>query len=227
MKKTLINLLIASTIVSCNVQYMPNYDNSSYSKTNKKLFHRYKSISTASSESEFNVKKRKVEFEYGILNQDSTIDLTISITTGFNEGEMKGVLSIMLEGNNTIKLNSIDLETKEYVETYNYSSSLPINKTKIINDPGGIDIVIQPDGTHKHVHRPASSKVVNVTEAQVENVQKSQSQIFNRAEFILSKTDLKMLSLYKIQTFEIKLKHETLKIHPNYFQQNQILYRLN
>lgn len=219
--KTLLFLGIALLFTAC---YPLNntYRNGAMSQSDDSLFHRYSGKSTVNASSSFGVHSRQIEFEYTILEADSLINLAIMLTSGYNEGELTEPLLVELNNEQQIQLPINSMVSREYVDSYNYNTTRPVAQTKVINDPGGTDVVIQADGTHKHVHRPASTKMVNVTENQVVSNTSSKSQIFNQGTVQLTKQELEAIKTHGIKNFVLQLKQAHLKVMPSSTQKQAL-----
>mgnify|MGYP003616381262 FL=1 len=215
----LLNLGIIVLLSSCNFNAYNTIEKRNVMPENS-LIQSYKGESTASSGSEFGVINRKIEFEYKKNKTDTTIEIVIRVTSGYNEGEILKQIEILTENNGLKMLIPDQILSREYVEEYRYSTTNPITRQKFINDPGGIDVVVQPDGTYKHVHRAASTKIVNETENQTNNHSGTKSQIFNELKIILNQEEKNIFK--EMQSCSLFFQNSQIIIEPNKFQLSKL-----
>lgn len=97
-------------------------------------------------------------FEYEI-NETDTVSLLIYFITEINYGTLINLQ--MLTQNYEYEFSMDQYEVKETIVERTNSYQYTEYQTQTINEPGGIDIVVQPDGTHKQVIRNATTKTVN------------------------------------------------------------------
>ncbi len=222
-KLKLLLLIIIVFQLSCNLTNSYTiFDLAPDPNFNQGLFHKYSGESSVNSNSNFGVVNRKIEFEYRIIEVDSIVDVNIMLTTGFNEGELLEGIELFFENGVILSLKTSKVISREYSENYSYSTSTPVTKHKTITDPGGVDIVVQEDGTHKHVHRPGSTKTVNVTENETNNHSESKSQIFNQIKFKFQKADLEILRSIPFYQYKLNFQNGHIFIIPNRSQRIQL-----
>ena len=211
--KTYLTLLFAAMLLaSCTVTKVYEGGHSEYSP---KLFHVYNSHSTTSPKSQFGPINRRVEIEYNILERDSLVEVMMMLTSGFNEGEILDHLVIHLQNEESIKVNFETKESREYVETYSYNYTQPVNRTQTVTDFGGTDVVTKADGTVEHVQRPMTTKTVNTTEQVAHNSQGGKSQLFNSAKMQLKKEDIASIKMNGVDSFEVPFQNSTLILTPS------------
>jgi len=179
-------IIVILTITSCNYSTYSMVE-STNEILESSLIHKYAGESSANEKSDFALKNRKIEFEYIKNKIDSSTQVIVRITSGYNEGELLNKMQIISKGNQKEKISTDSIISRDYIEEYSYTISTPITKQKTINDPGGVDVVVQADGTHKHVHRAPSTKIVNVTENQTNKHSGAKSQIFNEMKIYFEK----------------------------------------
>jgi hypothetical protein len=213
---TLLNTIILS---SCNYSGYKQVRNQNSARSYS-LIQKYKNKSNANGSSLFGVENRKLEFEYFSDSKDSTSQLIIRVTSGYNEGEILSKIHLLSNSNELITIIPEDVLKREYVEEYNYSVSTPTTKLKTVHDPGGVDVVIQPDGTHEHVHRAASTKTVNVSESKIENQTGANSQIYNEMKFILKNKDRQAFK--DMKKCKLFFQHAEIILVPNKTQLGEL-----
>ena len=182
----------------------------------------YNSQSTMSPKSQFGPINRRVEIEYNILEKDSIIEVLVMTATGFNEGELADHLLIRLQNGESLNVPYTEQNHREYVESYSYNYTQPVYNTQTVTDPGGTDIVTQADGTVKHVHRAASTKVVNSTEQVTRTNQGGKSKLFNNAKAKLNKEDIQKIKSHQIESMKLVLQNANLILKPTRSQSIEI-----
>ena len=214
--RNLITLFICSLLlISCKVTKV--YE-SPFVEFSPKLFHRYNAVSTAHPNSQFRPINRGIEFNYNMLERDSIVEVLMMLTSGFNEGEILDHLIIHLQNEESIKVDFETTESREYVETYSYNYTQPVNNSQTVTEFGGIDVVTKADGTVEHVHRPATTKTVNTTEQVAHNSQGGKSQLFNSAKMQLEKDDIANIKSNGVENFEVFFQNSTLILTPTKYQ---------
>lgn len=183
-----------------------------------KLFHQYNAVSTANAKSQFRPLNRLIEFDYKILERDSLVEVMMMLTSGFNEGEIMDHLVIHLQNEESIKVSFETTESREYVETYSYNYTQPVNNTQTVTDFGGTDIVTKADGTVEFVNRPTTTKTVNTTDQVTRNSQGGKSQLFNSAKMQLKKEDITSIKLNGVKSFEVSFQNAILILRPSKHQ---------
>ncbi len=234
MKQILFSILILSSTVGCTNFFQQSiYDpgdtgfEEAESVTDlNRIYHYYKANSNANSKSAFSPIDRKVEFEYFVEHKDSLANVHIMMTSGFNEGGLKELLFIELKNKEQIKIPTGESTIREYVESKTYNYTTPTTSTRTINDPGGVDVQVQPDGTHKHVNRPASSKTVTVTENQTNSGQTDKSQLFNTTTIKLDKYIIGRIKAHGISYFQFQFEHTEIMIKVNQSQSRELSFLL-
>ena len=187
-----------------------------------KLFHQYNAVSTANAKSQFRPLNRVIEFDYKILERDSLVEVMMMLTSGFNEGEILDHLVIHLQNEESIKVNFETTESREYVETYSYNYTQPVNNTQTVTDIGGTDVVTKADGTVEFVNRPTTTKIVNTTQQVTRNSQGGKSQLFNSAKMRLKKEDIAIMKLNGVESFEVSFQNSTLILTPSKYQAREM-----
>lgn len=185
------------------------------------IFHQYKILeSNSNANSIYAPLVRKIEFEYTVQNEGLVI--TVIATTGLNESTLLDKLGMGLKDDTVLDLQTLNSEHFRYVEELNYSSTVPMSKTKAINDPGGTDVIHNVDGTVSHVYRPPSTRYEHYTENQTTNHNYLKTQYFNKMEFLLSMDDLKSFQGVEINEFEIFTAKSVFLIVPTKSQLKEI-----
>jgi len=192
-------------------------------KPHQILFHHYSGSSNVSPNSSFKLLKRIIEFDFQTVQEDSLILVKINCTSGFDEGQITGKLFVVFENDEVEEINLEEITVREYVEQLNYNTTTPVIDTKVINDPGGVDIVVQPDGTHKQVHRAPSSKTVTVTENVTQTNTHLKSQIFNSGQTYFDERLSEKIKELGIRNFEIEMKNARLKVQLDPIQKQQLM----
>lgn len=175
-----------------NVNALPTSTNFVQSYTN------YKKSKT---NSHFGALVRLIEFEYDISD---SISITPRLTTGFDEGEMTGWFTIMLDQYELTYENK-DVQVREYVEEISYEAPQNISRERMIYDPVG---AAASNATQK---KPI--KVVN------------RSQLYNSAKFYLEAEDARYIQRSKTLYFKIQLQNCTMTIFPSK-EQIRVLKRM-
>lgn len=229
MKNIFFLLSIGLFISGCYPVGMINVNdvvNSQNRNPSTNLNHQYQGTSNANTDSAFSLVDRKIEFEFASIVKDSLADVLIMLTSGYNEGEIVDHMIIHLNDGSEIIGKYTSQSSREYVENYSYNTSIPVTRTKTINDPGGTDIVVQPDGTHQHVHRPASSKMVTVNETDTQTNYGEKSQLFNTGTIELNQENILAIKTSGIKRFEILLENCEVDIKLSSRNNKAIIARL-
>lgn len=221
--KTLLYFICISILSACSYSTQKQMNSSPKIES---FYHKYLGESNANALSAFKLINRKIEFEYLDIEPDSSALVLIMLTSGLNEGSLKSDIEVILNNGEILLLELANISSNDYVESYNYNTSAPVTKMKTITDPGGIDLVNQPDGTVKHVTRLASTKTVNVTEQQVTNHSGSKTQIFNKAHLRWTKEHITAIKRHGINKFVINFEYASLEISPRKSQNKELKKRL-
>ena len=162
----------------------------------------YNKYKKSKANSNFGALVRIIEFEYDISD---TISIVPRITTGFDEGEMTGVFTIMLDQYELIYENK-DPEVREYVEEISYEPTRPVSNNQILN-PNPINAAVANNSKEKQI------KVVN------------RSQLFNSAKFLLEPEDARLIQRSKTLYFIIQLQNCEISVYPSK-EQIKVLKRM-
>ncbi len=230
MKQILFSSLILLFTVSCTSFFQPSiydpgtsdFDDNEAVADLSRIYHYYKASSNANVKSAFSAIDRKVEFEYFVEHKDSLAKVHVMMTSGFNEGNLEELLFIELKNREQIKIPIKGSTTREYVESKTYSYTTPTTSTRTINDPGGVDVKVQPDGTHTHVPRPASSRTVTVTENETKSGKTDKSQLFNTTTLELDKNTISRIKEHGISYFQFQFEHAQIIIKVNASQSREL-----
>lgn len=213
--------LFVFSLISCSIVAPLSYEYD-YRNSDNNLYHRYEARSSVNPESDFAVQNRKIEFDYDRIAEDSIMEIGVMLTTGYNEGELLPQIELILKNDEILGLTLDNVITRDYVEHYSYNTSTPVTRFQTVNDPGGVDVVVQPDGTHKHVHRAPSTKTISVNDTETAIHSGSKSQIFNQSKLRLEKRYLELIRNSQIVGFKLYLQNGSLDIRLTELQQNEL-----
>lgn len=141
--------------------------------------------------SNFGALIRIIEFEYDISD---TIKIHPRITTGYDEGEMTGTFTIMLDQYELTYKND-EIQVREYVEELSYDPSEMRTNTRVIYDPIGA----------------AATKATQ----KEENRNLKRSQLYNSSYFFLEPEDARMLLRSKTLYYIVQLQNCEIAIFPS------------
>jgi len=181
-------------------------------------YHRYKKSKT---DSKFGALVRIIEFEYDITD---TFYIIPRITSGYDEGEMTGLLTIMLDQYELTYENK-EIQVREYVEKVSYESSRPVQQSQQIHNPATTDIVVNPDGQHSTVHKPGSVSTAYNTTREKQTQEVNRSQLYNTTKYRFEKDDIQLLLRSNSLSYVVHLQNADLTIHPSK-EQFRILKRM-
>ena len=151
----------------------------------------YSKYKKSKTNSQFGALVRVIEFEYDISD---TLSIIPRLTTGYDEGEMTGWFTIMLDQYELTYHNN-QPQVREYVEEISYESSQKVNQNRLLHDP-------------------VRTAVVNNTQPKQINVV-NRSQLYNSAKFILEPEDAKFILRSKTLYYIIKLQNCEITVYPS------------
>ena len=152
-------------------------------------YNKYKNSKT---NSKFGALVRIIEFEYDISD---TISIAPRLTSGYDEGEMTGLFTIMLDQYELTYENK-NPEVREYVEEVSFESSRSLNENQILyTNP--INAGLVNNGQEKQ------DKVIN------------RSQLYNSAKYLLEPEDARFIQRSKTLYFIIHLQNCEIAVYPS------------
>jgi len=164
---------------------------------------------------------RIIELEYKI---GDTIYFTPRMTSGFDEGEMTGEITLLLD-QYELEYTSNDVQIREYVESVSYESEFPLDKTPQNHNSAKTDVIIGPHGNPASiVQTPIPINVYNArNRRQFQNVERSQ--LYNMAQIRLENEDIPLLLKSDNLSFIVHLQNTDISIYPTK-EQFRILKRM-
>lgn len=171
--------------------------------------------------SRFGALVRIIEFEYDITDSFSIIP---RITSGYDEGEMTGMLTILLD-DYELTYENPNPQVRDYVEEVSYESSRPVQNSQQVHTPAKTDIVVTPEGQHSTVMHPASVSTVYNTIQEKQNQVINRSQLYNSARYIIEDEDVLLLLKTASLQYKIHLQNCNIIVQPTK-EQIRILKRM-
>jgi hypothetical protein len=150
----------------------------------------YTKYKKSKTNSNFGALVRIIEFEYDISD---SISIAPRITSGFDEGEMTGVFTIILDQYELTYENK-NPEVREYVEEVSFESSRSINENQTL-------------------HQNPISAVANNRQEKKDKVI-SRSQLYNSAKFLLEAEDARLIQRSKTLYYIIHLQNCEIAVYP-------------
>lgn len=151
----------------------------------------YTKFKKSKTDSRFGALVRVVEFEYDISD---TISIIPRLTSGYDEGQMTGWFTIMLD-QYELTYENTQPQIRDYVEEISFESSDKIDENRFLYDPIGAAAV---NSTQKN-----QTSVVN------------RSQLYNSAKYVLEPEDARLIERSKTLYFVIHLQNCTLSVFPS------------
>ena len=195
-----------------NVNVLPEDPNFTQS------YHKYRK---SKADSKFGALVRIIEFEYNIAD---TFFITPRITSGFDEGEMTGLMTIMLD-QYELTYENRETQIREYVEKVSFESTRPVQQSQHIHNPATTDVIVGPDGRHSTVHRAGSVSIANSTVQEKQTKVESRSQLYNTTQYTFEAEDIPLLLRSNTLTYIIHLQNADITIYPTK-EQFRILKRM-
>ena len=240
LKKLSYNLflvLMISTFVSCNnaiypgfyapgigprmIQPIPNNGNENLLPQHSNFVQSYPRYNKGKSHSRFGALVRIIEFEYDIT--DSVVIIP-RITSGFDEGEMTGKFTILLDQYELTYENQ-NVDVREYVEKVSYETDYPVNSTQQVYNPPSTDVIVSPEGQHATVHRPGTISTIQRNMQPKQSQVVNRSQIYNSSRYIMEFDDIILLLRSKSLSYVIELDNTDITIYPSE-EQRRILKKM-
>lgn len=212
---------IANPLGPRMIQPIPRNANANALPEEPNFVQSYPKYWKSKADSKFGALVRIIEFEYNI---GDTITITPRITSGFDEGEMTGLFTI-LSDEYELTYENKNPQIREYIEEVSYESNRPVRQAQQIHNPARTDVIVGPDGQHSTVHHPASYSTVynNLQEKQSQVI--NRSQIYNTATYRLEHEDVKSIQKSKSLQFKIQLQNCEITIRPSK-EQIRVLQRM-
>lgn len=157
----------------------------------------YPKYKKSKADSKFGALVRIIEFEYDIKD---TFTIFSRITTGYDEGEMTGLVTILIDQYELTYEDKLP-QVRDYVEEVSYESSRPVQQTQQIHNP------------ITTANQKKQTQVVN------------RSQLYNSAKFNLEDEDVRLMARSKTLTFILHLQNAEIAIYPSK-EQIKILKRM-
>ena len=203
------------------IQPVSTYDNVNALPPKPNFTQSYSHYAKSKVDSKFGAVVRIIEFEYDISD---TLTITPRLTSGFDEGEMTGILTILLD-QYELTYENPSPEIRSYVEEVSYESSYPRNQSQQVFQPARTDIVVNPDGSHSTVHRPSTVSTIQNAVQEKEMQVISKSQLYNSASYNLEEDDIPLMLRSSSLTYLVQLQNCYIKIMPSK-EQFRVLKRM-
>ena len=142
--------------------------------------------------SNFGALVRSIEFEYDIAD---TITISARLTSGFDEGQMTGVITMMLDQYELTYENKA-VQVREYVEELAYEMVRPDQDSRVVYDPIG-------NAVQNSNNQGKRDKVIR------------RSQLFNQVSVTLESEDARFITRSKTLYFIVELENCKIIIYPN------------
>lgn len=181
----------------------------------------YPKYSKTKTNSKFGALVRIIEFEYDIAE---TFTIIPRITSGFDEGEMTGLITIILD-QYELTYDNKEIQVREYVEKVSYESDIPVSQTTQVYNPATTDIVVSPEGEHSTVFNPGSTSTIHNTIQKKQNQVVNRSQLYNSVKYSIEHEDVALLSRTKTLKYIVHLQNTNIAIYPSK-EQIRILKRM-
>ena len=203
------------------IQPIPNNGHDNLLPEDPNFVQSYPRYHKGKSHSRFGALVRIIEFEYDIT--DSVVIIP-RITSGYDEGEMTGQLTILLD-QYELTYENMNVEVREYVEKVSYETDYPANSTQQVYNPGTADVIVTPEGQHTTIHRPGTISTIqrNIQPKQSQVV--NRSQIYNSSRYILEYDDIAIFLRSKTLAYIIELDNTEIAIYPSE-EQRRILKKM-
>ncbi len=203
------------------IQPIPQNGNENALPQDANFVQSYRKYEKSKTHSKFGALVRVIEFEYDIADSFSIIP---RITSGYDEGEMTGLITIVVD-QYELSYENKEPQVREYVEEVSYESSRPVQQTQQIHNPATTDIIVSPEGEHTTVHNPGSMSTVYNTIQEKQNQVVKRSQLYNSAKYRLEDEDVTLLYNSKTLFYILHLQNATIAIYPTK-EQIRVLKRM-
>ncbi|MEM9546310.1 MAG: hypothetical protein AAGA77_10060 [Bacteroidota bacterium] len=174
------------------IQPVPQIGNANVLPSDPNFTQSYHNYRKSKANSRMGALVRIIEFEYDISNSFS---LTPRLTTGYDEGEMTGWLTIVIDQYELTYENK-EPQIREYVEEVSYESSRSTQGSQQVYNPGNMATVY-----NSIQEKP--TQVVN------------RSQLYNSAKYILENEDVNLLLRTNTLSFVVHLQNADMNIYPS------------
>ncbi len=203
------------------IQPIPQNGNVNVLPQDANFVQSYPKYKKSKTNSRFGALVRIIEFEYDIKD---TFSIIPRITSGYDEGEMTGLLTIMIDQYELTYENKMP-QVREYVEEVSYESSRPVQQSQQVYNPANTDIIVSPEGEHSTVYHPGSVSTIHnaIQEKQTQVV--NRSQLYNSAKYSVEDEDVRLILRSKALSYVVHLQNADLSIHPTK-EQIRILKRM-
>ena len=174
------------------IQPIDNRGDKNALPSNPNFVQSYTKHKKSKTNSKFGALVRSIEFEYDISD---TISITPRLTSGYDEGEMTGLLTIMLD-QYELTYEDNHPEVREYVEEISYESERSSNGNQLLyNDPIRAGIA--------NNNKEKQNKVIN------------RSQLYNSAKYLLEAEDARLIQRSKTLYFIIQFTNCEIAVYPS------------
>ncbi|MDF1696940.1 MAG: hypothetical protein P1U56_13945 [Saprospiraceae bacterium] len=171
----------------------------------------YQQYSKTKANSRFGALIRIIEFEYDI--QDS-FHIIPRITTGYDEGQMTGLMTIVLDQYELVYENPAP-KVRAYVEEVSFESNRSMRESQKTYSPIRAGTVVTPQGQHTTVIQPTPLSIAqNSVSGKGEQVM-NRSQLYNSAKFSLEQEDVYLFHRSKSLYYKIHLEHCDILVFPS------------
>jgi hypothetical protein len=188
------------------IQPIPQNGNENALPQNANFVQSYSKYKKSKTNSTFGALVRVIEFEYDIKDNFTIIP---RITSGYDEGEMTGLLTILIDQYELTYENKAT-QVREYVETVSYESSRSDQSSRSTNT----NVIVTPEGSHSNMTSPGSVSTLHNGIQEKDMQVLNRSQLYNSANYIVEDEDVKLLLKSKTLSFVIHLQNTNLTIFP-------------
>lgn len=184
-----------------NVDDLPHQPNFVHS------YHNYKKSKT---DSQFGALVRILEFEYDISD---SLFIIPRFTSGFDEGQMTGVVKILLD-QYELTYEDSNPEIREYVEEVSYEIPKSHHQSKQIYAPNSPNAAVRQAVLPSTVLTPSSTSIIRNELQDEKRKVVRRSQIYNRARIALERDDVQLLIRTNSLSYVVYLDHAVLNVYP-------------
>jgi len=154
---------------------------------------------------------RIIEFEYDIAD---TFSIRPRLTSGFDEGEMTGLITIILDQYELTYENKLT-QIREYVEEVSYETDRPVHQTNQVHTPASTNIRLNSYGNHSAVLDPGSTAIIQKTQQKKLSQVVKRSQLYNSTKYSIEDEDVALLLRSKSIIFVVHLQNAEISIYPS------------